>query len=92
MKTFATVCQQCSFLRSYGDDLPSLGIGFDKAKQIEPCNACGTGEMKMVSVELETFCEECSRHKSRCKCFSEERKKGLTKEDLVAAMKEVKKG
>jgi hypothetical protein len=46
--------------------------------------------MKLVSVEIDLWCDDCCRHKSRCKCFSEERKKGITKEDLVNAMKEVK--
>lgn len=70
--TEATVCQRCTFMRSYGDGLRQLQMGFSGQKEIAPCSNCGVGEVKIVDVNVNGWCESCYLHNSQCKCHEEE--------------------
>lgn len=45
--------------------------GFDGPRKIEPCDHCGVGEMKIQECNVDSWCEDCCLHMSRCKCNEE---------------------
>ena len=64
----ATVCKKCTYMRSYGEGLSKCAVGFDRVKNIEPCSACGNGQMEIIDVNVDAWCDDCCKHRSRCKC------------------------
>lgn len=63
-------------MRSYGPGIADLRAKhfvsvWGGGASLEPCSACGTGEMKIVNVNIEGWCDGCNKHFSRCKCANE---------------------